>query len=368
MSAFDPRAVVRPGILSIAPYQPGKPVEEVERELGLGNIIKLASNENPSGPSPKVAGAINRCLADITRYPDGNGFALKAALSNHLGVEPEMITLGNGSNDVLEFLARVFASDGDEIIFSQHAFAVYPLATLAVGAKPVVTPAKDWGYDLQAISDAITEKTRLIFIANPNNPTGTWNRADELEAMLKRIPSRVIVVIDEAYCEYVPEQAYESFVNRLHKFANLVVTRTFSKIYGLAGLRVGYCVSSGEIADLLNRIRQPFNVNSLALAAALTALEDQDYVDKSRELNTNGLHQLCKGFDELRLDYIPSIGNFVSVDVGGDAQAVYESMLKQGVIVRPVAGYEMPNHLRITTGLPEENERALDALRNSLTV
>lgn len=356
-----------PGIRHLAPYQPGKPIDELQREYGLSKIVKLASNENPLGPCPKAIAAIKSELSELARYPDGNGFTLKKKLSENLQVRLNQITLGNGSNDLLEFAARTFAQAGDEIIFSRHAFAVYPIVTQAIGAKAVVVPAKNWGHDLEAMLAAITGRTRVIFIANPNNPTGTWLGETELADFLANAPERVIVVLDEAYFEYAVNpsmgaEGYPDGMKLLAKYNNLIVSRTFSKAYGLAGLRMGYAVSSPAIADLLNRVRQPFNVNSLALVAACAALDDQDHIEKSVELNVKGMVALKTAFNKMKLEFIPSVGNFICVDVGKNAAPVYLALLKKGVIVRPVANYEMPNHLRVTIGTRQENEMFLQAL------
>ena len=353
-----------PNITALKPYQPGKPIEELERELGLSNIIKLTSNENPLGPSKSALNAIVQASKELTRYPDGNGFSLKAALAKHVQLTSDQITLGNGSNDVLELLARTFVSSNDEVIFSQYAFAVYPLVTHAIGAKAVIAPASDFGHDLDAMTTLISEKTKLIFIANPNNPTGTALAPKQVETFLKQVPESVIVVLDEAYVEYTTQQF--NTVAWLAGYPNLVITRTFSKAYGLAALRVGYSLSSPEIADCLNRIRQPFNVNSLALVAAVAALADKDYVEQSRQLNEAGLKQYVTGFEQLGLTYIPSKGNFITVDVKRNADSIYQSLLQQGVIVRPIANYGLPQHLRISVGLGEENQRCLDALAIAL--
>ena len=353
-----------PNITALKPYQPGKPIEELERELGLSNIIKLTSNENPLGPSKSALNAIVQASKELTRYPDGNGFSLKAALAKHVQLTSDQITLGNGSNDVLELLARTFVSSNDEVIFSQYAFAVYPLVTQAIGAKAVIAPASDFGHDLDAMTTLISEKTKLIFIANPNNPTGTALAPKQVETFLKQVPESVIVVLDEAYVEYTTQQF--NTVAWLAGYPNLVITRTFSKAYGLAALRVGYSLSSPEIADCLNRIRQPFNVNSLALVAAVAALADKDYVEQSRQLNEAGLKQYVTGFEQLGLTYIPSKGNFITVDVKRNADSIYQSLLQQGVIVRPIANYGLPQHLRISVGLEEENQRCLDALAIAL--
>ncbi|MEK7666389.1 MAG: histidinol-phosphate transaminase [Pseudomonadota bacterium] len=363
--AFDAFKLAVPGVRGLQPYIPGKPIEELEREYGVKNVIKLASNESPLGPCPKALAAAQAALTEIARYPDGGGFALKRALAKKLGVLPEQITLGNGSNDILEFVARAFVTAQDEVMFSQHAFAVYPIVTQAVGARAVEVPARNWGHDLDAMHVAITAHTRLIFIANPNNPTGTWLRRAALEAFLDKLPASVIVVVDEAYFEYVEDSDYPNTVGWLTRYPNLICARTFSKIYGLAGLRVGYGISSPAIADILNRVRQPFNVNSIAQAAALAALDDHAHLDKARRVNADGMQQLVKGFEQLGLNYIPSVGNFVCVEVG-EAGRVYEQLLRAGVIVRPVANYGMPRHLRVTVGLVNENQRFLDALKSAL--
>lgn len=365
-TTFEARSLVVSGVRAIEPYQPGKPIAELERELGISNAIKLASNENPLGASPNAIDAARAAMSDLARYPDGGGFALKRALSKKLGVAPEQVTLGNGSNDVLELLARTFAASGDEIIYAEHAFAVYELVARAVGATPVVVPARAYGHDLAAMRAAVTPRTRLIFIANPNNPTGTWLPKAELEEFVASLPAHVLAVIDEAYFEYVEQAEYPNAVAWIGRYPNVVVARTFSKVYGLAALRVGYGVSHPEVADFLNRVRQPFNVNSVALAAAEAALADDAHVAASIALNRNGMRQLTEGVEQLGLPFIPSVGNFLCVDLGRSARPVYETLLRAGVIVRPVASYGMPNHLRVTIGLPSENERFLAALANAI--
>jgi histidinol-phosphate aminotransferase len=362
---LDVLSLVTPGVRGLVPYVPGKPVEELERELGISNAIKLASNENPLGPSPLALAAAQKALPEIARYPDGGGFVLKRALAAWLGVAPEQITLGNGSSDVIEFAARIFVAPGDEVVFSQHAFAMYPIVTQAIGGRAREVPARDWGHDLPAMARAITPQTRIVFVTNPNNPTGTWLDRTALRAFLEQVPERVIVVLDEAYFEYVQHPEYPDGIAWLKDFPNLIVTRTFSKAYGLAGLRVGYGVSSAALADLLNRVRPPFNVNSPAQAAALAALADETHLEKSRRTNRDGMRQLEQGFGQLGLGYIPSAGNFVCVEVG-DGARVNDALLRQGVIVRPVANYGMPRHLRVTVGLPQENTRFLAALKTAL--
>lgn len=355
------------GVQGLSPYQPGKPVEELERELGIRNIVKLASNENPLGVSALALEAARAALRDVTRYPDGSGFRLKRKLSERLGVDESGITLGNGSNDLLEFIARVWLGPAQECIFSAHAFAVYPLVTQAVGAKAVVVPAKGWGHDLAAMAEAVTDATRVIFIANPNNPTGTWLTETQIREFLSRVPEAVVVVLDEAYFEYGTTQPdYPDGVKLLAEHPNLIVTRTFSKAWGLAGLRVGYGLSSAPIADLLNRVRQPFNVNSVALAASEAVLDDSVFLEQSIHVNQEGLEQLEKACDAMGLAYIPSLGNFLAIDFGREAMPIFDHLLREGVIVRPVANYAMPTFLRVSVGLAEENQRFIDALEKVL--
>lgn len=361
-------ALAQPGVQQLSPYVPGKPVDELARELGLApeTIVKLASNENPLGTSPKVLEAINEALAELTRYPDGNGFALKTLLAEQCDVQIQQVTLGNGSNDILELVARAYLAPGLNAVFSEHAFAVYPIVTQAVGAEARVVPAKEWGHDLTAMLEAIDSNTRVVFIANPNNPTGTWFGAEALNEFLQDVPERVLVVLDEAYIEYAEGGELPDGLEFLSSYPNLLVSRTFSKAYGLAALRVGYGLSTAVVADVLNRVRQPFNVNSLALAAACAALKDLAFLEQSRRLNEAGMQQLQDGFKALGLSWIPSKGNFIALDLGQVAAPVYQGLLREGVIVRPVANYGMPNHLRITIGLPTENTRLLEALAKVL--
>jgi len=371
MSDCDLFSLATKGVQALSPYQPGKPIDELEREYGVTDVIKLASNENPLGSSAKVVAALQNELAELSRYPDGNGFTLKTALANMHSVAVEQITLGNGSNDILEILTRAFVTPEHEVVFSQHAFAVYPIVTQAVGAKAVVIPAKNWGHDLDAMQKAITDKTRVIFIANPNNPTGTWLEKQELADFLQAVPETVLVVLDEAYFEFAYSDAlaknYPNGIEWLHQYSNLIVTRTFSKAYGLAGLRVGYSVSHAQVADALNRVRQPFNVNSLALKAAEVALNDTEHLEAGIKLNTQGMSQLITTFEDRHLNYIPSVANFICVEIGENAMKVYDDLLYEGIIVRPVANYEMPHFLRITIGTEKENERFILALKKVLT-
>ncbi len=363
-----PSDLAIPGVRGLTPYQPGKPIAELERELGIANIVKLASNENPLGPSPKALEAVRRILPELHFYPDGGGYELKAALAGKLGVESNQITLGNGSNDALEIIARTFLSPEANAVFSEHAFAVYPIVTQAVGAKARVASAHDgtrgsrYGHDLDAMANLVDGDTRVVFVANPNNPTGTYLAGSELRGFLANLPEQVIAVVDEAYFEYVSAPDYPNAVAWLPEFPNLVVTRTFSKAYGLAGLRVGYAVSSAEIADLLNRVRQPFNVNIPALEAAKAALDDTEHLERTVRLNGEGLLRLGEALAARKLEFIPSVGNFITFDLKQPAGPIYEALLRQGVIVRPIANYGMPGHLRVTVGTAEQNAVFLAAL------
>lgn len=366
--SVDFLALAQPGVQKLSPYVPGKPVDELARELGLdpAQIIKLASNENPLGASPRALEAIRGELAELTRYPDGNGFDLKQRLAARCNVRASQVTLGNGSNDILELVARAYLAPGLNAVFSEYAFAIYPIVTQAVGADARVAPAKEWGHDLVAMLAAIDSNTRVVFVANPNNPTGTWFGPDALEAFLAAVPKDVLVVLDEAYIEYAAGAELPDGLNYLADFPNLLVSRTFSKAYGLASLRVGYALSTAQVADVLNRVRQPFNVNSLALTAACAALDDVEYVEKSRQLNEVGMEQLEGGLRLLGLKWIASKANFIAIDLEREAAPVYQGLLREGVIVRPVGGYGMPNHLRVSIGLPAENTRFLEALAKVL--
>jgi histidinol-phosphate aminotransferase len=354
-------------VRAIAPYQPGKPIAELAREMGLDetDIVKLASNENPLGPSPAALAAIQAALPELARYPDGNGFALKAALAKKYNVTPEQVVLGNGSNDVLEFAARALLTPGTSAVFSQHAFAVYPLVVQAMGARSIEVPAKDFGNDPQTLLDAIADDTRILFIANPNNPTGTLLMPDALLALIEQVPRSVLVVLDEAYYEYLAPEVAADSVSWLRAFPNLLIARTFSKAYGLAGLRVGFALAHAEVAALLNRVRQPFNVSSVAQAAALAALGDKTHLQRSIAINTAGMQQICTGLQQLGLSFIPSFGNFLSFRIG-NASAIYQRLLQRGVIVRPVANYGMPEYLRVSIGLEVENDKFLSALASAI--
>ena len=350
-------------IRTIAAYQPGKPISDVARELGMqeANIVKLASNENPLGASPKALAAIQSALGELAMYPDGGGFALKAAISKKYSISPEQIILGNGSNDILELAARTFMRAGDSAVYSQHAFAVYPLATQAVGAAGIEVKAKNFGNDLDAMLTAIRADTKMIFLANPNNPTGTFIPGSSLQAFLKRVPQRVLVVLDEAYGEYLKDADVYDSVPWLAEFSNVIISHTLSKAYGLAGLRIGFGLAHPQLIDLMNRVRQPFNVNHLAMVAAVAALGDDAFIRESRRVNDAGLSLLTTELAKRNLETIPAFGNFITFKIP-NARRVFESLLRQGVIVRPIAGYGLPDYLRVTVGTEAQNRRFLAAL------
>jgi histidinol-phosphate aminotransferase len=372
MADFKKNAVA--GVRGLHPYQPGKPVEELQRELGLQHIIKLASNENPLGASPLAIIAAREVLSGINFYPDDVGFNLRAALAGRYAVSANSITLGSGSSDVIDMVARTFLEPGSNAVFSEHSFAMYPIYTQACGAEgraaaplPHNHPEMPYGHNLDAMAELVDRNTRVVFIANPNNPTGTWLERSALEAFLSQLSTDVIVVLDEAYTEYVEESEYPDGLVWLTRFPNLIVTRTFSKIYGLAGLRVGYGISSPELAALVNRVRHPFNVSSAALAAAEAALNDTNFIEQSVANNHRGMRILTEGFARLGLASIPSVGNFICVELPRAGSEVFDALLRKGVIVRPVANYKLPRHLRVTIGSEAENQHLLQALEAVLS-
>lgn len=354
------------GIDSIQPYQGGKPIEEVERELGISGAVKLASNENPLGPSKRALDAIAETAASIHFYPDGNGFYLKNDLAEHLGVFPEQLILGNGSNDVLQIAAETFIESGDHIVYSDQAFVVYQLLAALFGARVSAPPLRNATHDLDAIADAVTPHTKLVFIANPNNPTGTYNTKAELDRFLDAIPEGPLVVLDEAYFEYVAAADYPNGLDYLREGRNVLVARTFSKIYGLAGIRLGYGISHPQTIEWMNRARQPFNVNALAQTAGRAALKDIEHVRRSREMNAEGLRFLEAGLIRLGIEFAPSVANFLLVHLKRNGAAVTNALMRRGVIVRPMGGYRFPQSIRVTVGLPEQNERFLCALSEAL--
>ncbi len=350
-------------IASLVPYIPGKPIDELERELGIPRAIKLASNENPLGPSPKALAVLGETGVLLHRYPDGGAHRLRAALADRYKLSPDHVILGNGSDEILGLLARAFLSPGDEAVMADQTFVIYKMEVTAAHGKPVIVPLKQWQHDLPALARAITNKTRLVFICNPNNPTGTMVTADAVTAFMHRVPDDVIVVFDEAYYEYVQDQDFPDSLNWVAQHRNAIVLRTFSKIYGLAGLRVGYGLTTPDIAGYLNRIRPPFNVNSVAQRAALAALTDDEHVARSRALNAAEMTTVRAGLVALGFQPVPSQANFLLFDVGRDGRAVFEALLRQGVIVRHIEG----RLLRVTIGLPEENRYFLDALKKVLS-
>jgi histidinol-phosphate aminotransferase len=349
---------VHPDIAALSPYVPGKPIEELQRELGLTRVIKLASNENPLGPSPKALGVIHEGVATLHRYPDGGAFRLRQALADRWKVTADQIILGNGSDEILGLLARTFLSPGDEAVMADQTFVIYKMEVMAAHGKAVIAPLVNWRHDLTAMADAITDRTRLLFICNPNNPTGTMVTADEVERLLARIPERVVVVFDEAYFEYVRSAEFPDSMAYVKQGRNAIVLRTFSKIYGLAGMRIGYGVTTPEIVNFLNRVRPPFNANSLAQRAALAALDDDEHVAKSRAVNQTGMDEVVSGLRALGFAPIPSEANFVYFDVGRDGRQVFDALLRLGVIVRHIEG----RMLRVTIGQAEENRAFLAAL------
>ena len=355
-------------VSDIIVYQPGKPVEELERELGIVDSIKVASNENPLGPSPKAVEAVNSAIQELHRYPDGGGFYLKNALAEHHGLQPDNFVLGNGTNEVLEILAHAYLDPGDPVVFSEGAFIVYhivsQLTSCEIRRSP---PMRDYHQDLGAMADLVCEKTKIVFIANPNNPTGTAVGEKKLREFLGKIPHTTLVVMDEAYCHYAHLEDYPDAARMLDEFPNLVAMRTFSKVYGLAGLRVGYCVANAEVAGAMESVREPFNVNSLALVAAQAALGDVEHVERSVAVNAEGREYFVYELSTMGLPFVPTQGNFMMVEVG-EAMGVYEALLREGVIVRPVAGYGFPRHLRISIGTPQENEKVIEALYKVLNI
>lgn len=362
----------------IKPYVPGKPIEELERELGIKDSVKLASNENPTGPSPWALQAISNSLNSLNRYPDGSGYYLKNALSEKLSknsplphfakggrggityrVSTEEIILGNGSNELIDIAVRTFLGPGDEAVMAHPSFVVYSMAVQSVGGRAVQVPLKDYKHDLDAMADAVTSKTRILFIANPNNPTGTINTRTEFDRLMERLPDGMLVVVDEAYHEYVTDPEYADSLKHFRAGRDILILRTFSKIYGLAGLRIGYGVARQDIVAEMNKIRAPFNTNSIAQRAATEALRDEEHVNRSREINEEGKKFLYQELDSLGLKYIPTEANFIYMPIEQDSKTIYEALLKQGVIVRPIG----PKEIRVTIGLPEENKRFIEAIK-----
>jgi len=359
------KPIPHPHLSDIQPYTPGRPIEEVERELGLSDTVKLASNENPVGASPAAIDAVRKALDRIHFYPEGGAPELAEKLARKLGVQPASLVFGNGSNELIELSARAFAGKGDEIVFSADGFAIYALVAQAIQARPVPVPPRDHHHDLPAIAAAIGPRTRVVFLANPNNPTGTIFRRAEWQEFVRHVPSDVLLVVDQAYWEYVDDPGYPLLLEELACHPGLLLLRTFSKIYGLAGLRIGYAIGDWELIDAISRLRQPFNVNSLAQAAALAALDDEAHVERSRRVALDGRDLFARELARMGVHYVPSQANFVLVEVG-DGDVVTDALLRRGVIVRPMRGYGMPSKVRITFGTAEQNRRCLDALASAL--
>jgi histidinol-phosphate aminotransferase len=362
---MDVKTLVPPWIQTLAPYPPGKPIEELEREYGIYGSIKLASNENPIGPSPKALAALRDALEQLHRYPDGSCYYLRRALGRKHGVSPEATLIGNGSNELIELIVRTFLRQGDEAVMADQAFVIYRMVVQAHGGKATCVPLRNLTHDLEAIADAVTPATRLVFLANPNNPTGTIFFRDQWEEFLRAVPPEVVIVMDEAYAEFVDDPLYPDSLAGLRLPRPVIVLRTFSKIYGLAGLRVGYGIAQPELVDMMNRVRAPFNVSTLAQVAAVAALDDDAHVARVRQINHEGMAYLREAFTRLGLDVVPSWANFVLVRVGNAAR-IYEALLREGVIVRPVGFYGFPEHVRVTIGLPNENERVVAAMTRVL--
>lgn len=358
MSKVD--EMVSEGIKRLVPYKPGKPIEELERELGIVGSIKIASNENPIGPSPKALEAIKGALNNLHRYPDGNATLLKDKLAQKLGVKPSNLIIGNGSNEILELVLRTFLKPGGSVVYSEHAFVVYPLVTQAAGGKGIAVPMKGFTHDLDAMAKAIRDDTCLVFVANPNNPTGTMNTREEVERLIDALPDHCLLVLDEAYKEFVEDPAYPESIQYINR--NVLVARTFSKLYGLAGLRVGYGVSNESVIDYMNRVRQPFNVNMLAQVAAMAALDDVEHQEKVKKNNREGMAFVLNALRRMELTWVPSVANFVLVNVEKEGSEVFQALLRKGVIVRPMAEYGYPTYIRVTIGTPEENERFIKSL------
>jgi histidinol-phosphate aminotransferase len=362
---MDAKALVPPWIQALEPYPPGKPIDELEREYGVVGSIKLASNENPLGPSPRALAALREALSQLHRYPDGGCFYLRRALARKYGLLPEATIIGNGSNEIIELVVRTFMREGDEAVMADQAFVIYRMVVQAHGGRAVCVPLRNWTHDLEAIADSIGPATKVVFLANPNNPTGTIFFRRQWEEFLHAVRSNVVIVMDEAYAEFVADAEYPDSLAALQRPRPLIVLRTFSKIYGLAGLRVGYGIAHPELIDMMNRVRAPFNVSSLAQVAAMAALDDEEHVTRVRRLNREGLTYLCDAFTRLGLEVVPSWANFVLVRVG-NAVRIYEALLREGVIVRPVGFYGFPEHVRVTVGLAEENERLVATLARVL--
>lgn len=352
------------GIRELVPYKPGKPIEDVERELGITGSLKIASNENPIGPSPMAVEAIKKALGNLHRYPDGNATLLKDKLAKSLGVKPSNLIIGNGSNEILELALRTYLKPGGSVVFSEHAFVVYQLVTKAAGGRGIAVPMNGFTHDLNAMAKAIQKDTSLVFVANPNNPTGTMNTASEVEALIDALPENCMLVLDEAYKEYVEDASYPESLKYIDR--RVLVARTFSKLHGLAGLRVGYGVADENVVDYMNRVRQPFNVNMLGQIAATAAIDDVAHQQNARRINREGMNYILGELKKMELAWVPSVANFVLINVERDSNEVFQAMLRKGVIVRPMAEYKYPTHIRVTIARAEENERFIRSLKEVL--
>jgi len=361
------KRLIKESIERLSIYQPGKPIEELEREYGIKGAIKLASNENPLGSSPKAEEAIRAALNNINRYPDASGFYLKEKLSHKLGVRSDTIFLGNGSDEIIQLITQTFLLPGEEVIMGDPTFSFYQMVVTAAGGKEVMVPLKNFSYDLSFMADHITAQTKLVFINTPLNPTGTIVKKEDFERFLKRIPPDVILVLDEAYGEYVTDKSFPNSLNYLGKRKKIFILRTFSKIYGLAGLRIGYGIAQSALINCLNKIKVPFNTNSLAQAAALAALDDEEHLKRSLANNREGLAYLYGELNKLGIEYLPTQANFFLIKIGKNARSVYKSLLKEGVIVRALAGYGLHHYLRVSVGLPSENEKFIKALKGVIS-
>ena len=356
------------GVLGLKPYEPGLPLEHTQKKLGLKKMIKLASNENPLGPSPKaldlLQGKLNSFSSELNRYPDGNAYDLKEAISKKYDIDINQITVGNGSNDLIEFVSRCFLGEGKKAIYSQHGFAIYPLAIKATGAIPVKSKAKNWGHDLELMSDLVDEKTKIVFIASPNNPTGTAKTLKEIKDFLENLSNDILVFLDQAYFEYIESTEFDIPFSLIKDHPNLVISRSFSKAHGLAALRLGFCVSNPDLSNYLNRVRQPFNANSLALDLGKIALTDQEHISKSVKINSSGMERVKNTFIKFDYNFIESWGNFISFDAKQDSDTAFQYFLEKGVILRSLKVYEMPQHLRVSIGTEEEMDFFLQVLED----
>ena len=358
---MDIKKLVRPNVKELKPYEPGKPIEEVQRELKLGDVVKMASNENPLGPSPFAVKAIKSGLDRLHFYPDGSGYYLRKKLSAFLNVGKDSIILGNGSDEIIQIIAETFLNEGEEVVIADPSFVIYQMAVRIMNGNCRLVKLKNYQYDMAAMAGAVGNKTKLIFIANPNNPTGTMVTEDEIESFLEKVPEEVIVIFDEAYFEYIERDDFPKTIDYIKDGKTVICLRTFSKIYGLAGLRIGYGIGCPEIITEMNRVRHPFNSNSIAQTAAAAALDDEEHVRKSREVNSAGRAFLYRELDRMGISYIPSEANFILIKVG-DGSHVVEALLRKGIIVRGMDGYDMPDFIRLTIGFEKENRRFVEAL------